>query len=272
MSTITDKYGSFKKRIQSKHAELLPNASYTIWDGLFSPEKYANSLFRVLVMNREPYDIDKDSYDLVDTIQNDIKNGNPFWVNQNTLKNNLRDMLAVTSFLSDVNINAIDDATIENRIKEYHESDDAFNQALSRIGYINIKKSNGRKKSNSKDLRENAMLIWDVLQSQISFFNPSLIIGGNIVDKILNHKASQINWGENLYTESKYIKVFTLKIGAKTFPFIDSYHLSATCYGKKGNRKPMSEYYKEMILALRNVENNNPGYWATRRNLSVFED
>ena len=272
MSTITDKYGSFKKGIQSKHAELLPNASYTIWDGLFSPEKYANSLFRVLVMNREPYDIDKDSYDLVDTIQNDIKNGNPFWVNQNTLKNNLRDMLAVTSFLSDDNINAIDDATIENRIKEYHESDDAFNQALLRMGYINIKKSNGQKKSNPKDLREHAILTWDVTQSQISFFNPSLIIGGNIVDKILGHKDMHINWGENLYTESKYIKIFTLKIGAKTFPFIDSYHLSANSYGEKGNRKPMSEYYKELILALRNVENNNPGYWATRRNLSVFED
>lgn len=252
--------------IRSRYDQLFSKVKYTIWDGVFSPLDYAFNPFRVLFMNREPYDTEMDSYNVVHTIRKQIMRGEDFWSSQTWLKKNMRDMLAVFSLLKDRNIAHLSDCQIRKHINTFRKSDFLFEKALFESAYINIKKSDGKNKSTPKDLLKYAQQGLEVLKAQISFFNPSVIVGGNIVDGIL--EKTNIEWGNNLFVESKYIKVFQLKIGNSIYPFIDSYHLSAPTYGS--DKTSMDKYYVCLIEVLKAVAKQYPSYWEKRRCLPVF--
>lgn len=252
---------------ERRYKQLFPNAQYTIWDGVFSPSDYASNPFRVLFMNREPYDSESAPYNLVHTIREQIIKDKSFWKNQTWLKKNICDILAVFSLMKDKDIVQLSNSQIKEQIYNYRESNVLFTEALLRSAYINIKKSDGKSKSSSRDLLEYAQQGLEVLEAQISFFNPSVIVGGNIVDGIL--EKTNIKWGSNLLTDSEYIKVFQLKIGDRIYPFIDTYHLSAILFGRE--KLSMSEYYIYLFKAVKSVAEQYPDYWEKRSDLPVFD-
>lgn len=266
MVDIEKLYKEKDHAIRSIYDQLFPNAKYTIWDGAFSPLDYAFNPFRVLFMNREPHDTEMNSYNVVHTIRKQIMRGEDFWSKQIWLKKNMRDMLAVFSLLKDRDFIQLSDDQIRKRINSFRKSDFLFKKALFESAYINIKKSDGKDRSEPKDLRKYAQQGLEVLKTQISFFYPSIIVGGNIVDEIL--EKTNIEWGGNLFVESKYIKVFQLKIGDSVYPFIDSFHLSAMSYGSE--KTSMNKYYVCLAEALKTVAKQYPGYWERRRFLPVF--
>ena len=69
MINIERLYKEKDNAIQNMYNQLFPKAEYTIWDGVFSPWDYFFNPFRVLFMNREPYDTEMDSYNAVYTGQ-----------------------------------------------------------------------------------------------------------------------------------------------------------------------------------------------------------
>ena len=267
MINIEELYKERDKVIRNIYDQLFQETKYTIWDGVFSPLDYAFNPFRVLFINREPYDSEMVSYNVVHTIRKQITMDESFWTHQINLKQNIRDMLAVFSLMKDMSIQYLSNKQIEKHIDSFRESNFLFKKALFESAYINIKKSDGKNESDKKDLFHYAQKGLVVLKKQISFFNPSIIVGGNIVDGIL--EKTDIKWGNNLFVDSKYIKVFQLEIGDKVYPFIDSHHLSAISFGSE-NKIPMRKYYEYLVKALKAVVKKYPGYWEKRRNLPVF--
>ena len=95
------------------------------------------------------------------------------------------------------------------------------------------------------------------------YFNPSLILGGNVVDGILENIGDI--WDQTaLYIPEgeRRICIWQLKVGEKLIPFVDMHHPSAV--------KGMSDYYLELFHALKEVERTHPGYWETRLNMPCF--
>lgn len=267
MDDIVKVYRDGDDVLRKAYNKIFPNVEYTIWDGVFAPRNYALNSFRVLFMNREPYDEAKDEYNVVETIREQIGRGEDFWCTQTWLKRNIRDQLAILSLLKEKDIVRLTDGQIEKRINEFRISDSLFRNELLESAYINVKKSDGKKGSSCNDLREYAQRGMCVLKAQIAFFNPSVIVGGNIVDHLLD---GLVEWGDNLYVKSEHIKVFQLKVGDSIYPFIDAYHPSAMGYGKKDDVCSMDGYYACLVAALKGVAQDYEGYWEKRRDLPVF--
>ena len=175
-------------------------------------------------------------------------------------------MLAVFSLMRYSNIAELSDSQIRKRVNSFRKPDFLFKKALLESAYINIKKSDGKKKSEPEDLYKYAQQGLEVLKAQISFFNPSIILGGNIIDNIL--EKTTIEWGKNLFVNSKFIKVFQLKISNRVYPIIDSYHLSAMSYGS--DKSSMDKYYVHLANALKSIAKQHPDYWERRKYLPTF--
>ena len=60
---------------------------------------------------------------------------------------------------------------------------------LSNTAYINVKKSNGVNVSEKNDLKAYAKKGIDILKEQIRFCNPSIILGGNVCDGIIDNSS-----------------------------------------------------------------------------------
>ena len=126
MINIEELYKERDNIIRSMYDRLFPKAKYTIWDGVFSPLDYAFNPFRVLFMNREPYDSEFVSYNVVHTIHKQIIKSESFWANQIWLKKNIRDMLAIFSLMKDRDIGQLSDSQIEKQINSFRKSDFLF--------------------------------------------------------------------------------------------------------------------------------------------------
>ncbi|MBR6362143.1 MAG: hypothetical protein IKR88_02530 [Bacteroidales bacterium] len=122
------------------------------------------------------------------------------------------------------------------------------------MAYCNVKKSDGKPKSIKSDLFNYAKNSLDILKEQIRFFNPSIILAGNVCEGLLE---DLLEWGDDLYIgPNRRICIWQLKIDGDCFPFVDMYHPSLA--------KGMSEYYLELFHALQAVEKERPGFWNER--------
>ena len=157
-------------------------------------------------------------------------------------------------------INFVDQSTEEDLI--YY---------LSNTAYINVKKSNGVNVSEKSDLKAYAKKGIDILKEQIRFCNPSIILGGNVCDGIIDNL---FDWGETLYNGKGHhaLKIYEILIDGKSYPFINMYHPSYFGkYKENGEIKDMSEYFLELFKGIISVENERPGYWSKYMNNKCFE-
>lgn len=146
----------------------------------------------------------------------------------------------------------------DDEVRESVQSTDYndFIESLKGVAYCNVKKSDGKPRSSRMDLRDYAKAGLLFLQEQISFFNPSIILGGDVCDGILND-IPEVEWGDDLYVgPERRICIWQLKIKNITYPFVDMFHPSRT--------QGMTDYYLELLHALQAVEKERPGFWNKR--------
>lgn len=246
------KYKIWDDSLRHKYESLWPNSLYHIWDGVISPNEYAQASVKIMFLNKEAYDEYNDEYDISKTLHRQLKNNEPIFRNY-PIKYKTKSRLSILEKLDQ------ELSSYSNQNFELYSEQDFYNDML-KVAYCNIKKTNGIKISNRKELRECFIKNKEIIEEQISFFNPSVIVGGNIVDGIIDNN---IEWGEDLYiSDSKYINVYQIKIKGKLFPFLDMYHPAC--------RKSSVEDRKELLKALITVENNNPGFWENRCGQDCF--
>lgn len=258
--TITQKYNEWENSLWEKYDKDFPNVQGTIYDGVIFPEEYAVEPFKVLIMNREPYDDDpENSYSLTDEIAKRISNGTNIWENQKLLKCRLRQYLSVIEYCLKSKSFLQDESDVVNYVDSAPSWD--FPSMIRKTAYINVKKSDGHSTSNTDDLRKYAKQGLDILKNQISYFNPSIILGGDIVDNVLEPICE---WGEDLY-RGEGINVCQLKIDDKFYPLVDMWHPSS-----RASWKDMPNYYKKFYNAIKDVETKHPNYWETHMNQECF--
>ena len=257
-------YNIWDSKLWGKYKELFLNVEYTIKDGIINTEKYFNQPFRILYINWEPYDTDKVSYSLTESLRKEISEGKEVFKAQKRFRKQIKRQLILFSLLTNGQFWKMG----KEQICEYVEGNDNenfFNECLEKIAYINLKKSDGVSESDMNDLRAYTKQGLEILKEQIAYCNPSIIIGGNIVDNILG--KLDLEWGDNLYTNNGIINVFQLKIQDKLYPLFDVIHPSARRLSYIDN---VSNYYFFIIDAIIEVEKKMPDFWKNQRKNENF--
>ena len=265
MNNIVKYYNDWNEQCCKEYNSLFPEAKYTIWDGVIFPEKYAISPLKIMFLNREPYDPDMSEYDLAKALCTElIGRKKPIFESQKKLRQRLKEYLCVVNLLQTGELMSISEEDIMNRVNEQTQTDYIFYEMMPSVAYINVKKSDGQIPSYVSDLREKAIQGLRILEKQISFFNPSIILAGNVVDRILDY--TDVEWGDNLYIpQGKHIIcIYQLKINDILYPIVDMYHPSAT-------QGWMSTYYLDLFRAMKAVEHTHPNYWGNRMDLPCFK-
>lgn len=263
-------YNKWEDKLWALYDSIFKDASYTIRDGVIFPDKYASTPFKVMIMNREAYDEDHSSYSLnQDGIAKEIGEGIIPFKDQITLRSHLRQYLSLIHLLSKKGFNEVSEKEVIDFVNQSDNDDLVY--YLSDAAYINIKKSDGKKRSVRSDLKEYAKKGIEVLKEQIRFCNPSVILGGDVCYNIIDNL---FDWGEELYGGDGYnpVKIYELVIDGKSYPFIDMFHPSRTQNYKDGDEKEsMSMYFLELFKAMISVEKTRPGYWSSHMNNKCFE-
>lgn len=265
MVNIEDYY-RWNEQLRLKYEMLWPEAAYHIWDGVVSPKDYAGSPLKVMFLNKESFDDPENGgYDISLGMAKEILEGKPILGGENsTMMMTTKNRLAVLKLLEG-DIKNVDSTEIGSIIRDF--STDRFRKEMLKVAYCNIKKSSGKSKSEKRDLRLNFRRNREIIEEQISYFNPTLIVGGNIFDGIIEN---EIEWGENLYiSESHYINIFQLKIKDKIYPYIDAYHPAMPKLKNEENQKKDS---LELFRALLYVEQHHPYFWKNRCGLKCFNN
>ena len=269
MENVLD-YNKWEDKLWALYDSIFKDASYKITDGVIFPDKYASTPFKVMIMNREAYDKGHESYSLnQDGIAKEIGEEIVPFKDQITLRSHLRQYLSLIHLLSNKGFNEVSEKEVIDFVNQSDNDDLVY--YLSDAAYINIKKSDGKKRSVRSDLKEYAKKGIEVLKEQIRFCNPSIILGGDVCDDIID---DLFEWGEVLYGGDGYnpVKIYELVIDGKSYPFIDMFHPSRTQNYKDGDEKEsMSMYFLELFKAMIRVEKTRPGYWSSHMNNKCFE-
>lgn len=248
-------YYDWEKELEKEYNEIFSDAQYTIFDGVVSPFDYFQSPIKVMFLNREAYDADCTSYNIAkDGLKEEIESGKPifrkkYWVNQNT-----KERLAYCSFIG--RTYSLND---NNAIFEAQNLDDKeYRSLLYKSAYCNIKKSDGKERSSKNDLLNFAQKGWMIIEKQVAFFNPTLIIGGNVIDGIIAN-IEGVKWGEpRILFQTPKIVVYQIEFAGKSYPFIDMYHPSSM------------KHSEDLFFALRFCAQKYPGLWESRTGQKCF--
>lgn len=260
INSIRKLYVEWEKQLYKEYTKLFPEVKYTIRDGVIFPEKYAKSRLKVMFLNREGYDVDCEPYPLHETIREQIEKNVWFFEYQRTLRLHLKQYLTVLDSIRQDGFQNLTDDYVRERVKaaDYYE----LVRLMESVAYCNVKKSDGLPHSNRKNLKEYAEKGIDIIKKQIAFFNPSIILAGDVCSEILD-EISDFQYGENLYIDSeRRVNIYQVKINNQLFPLVDMFHPSRI--------KGMSEYYLDFLHALQAVEKNNPLFWNKRLNTKCF--
>ena len=266
--TEISKYFKWEDRLWTLYNNIFKEASYTITDGVIFPGKYASTPFKVMIMNREAYDTECNSYSLnQEGLAREIEEELIPFANQRTMRSHLRQYLSLIHFLSEKGFKV----TEKEVISFVNQSDnDDFVYYLSNAAYINVKKSDGERPSNRNNLKEYAKKGIEILKEQIRFCNPSIILGGDVCDDIIDEL---FDWGIILYSGEGYhaLKIYELLVDGKSYPFIDMFHPSRTQkYVGNEEKRSMSTYYIELFKGIITIEKQNPGFWDKYMNNPCF--
>lgn len=163
-------YNKWEDKLWALYNSIFKDASYTIRDGVIFPDKYASTPFKVMIMNREAYDEDHSSYSLnQDGIAKEIGEGIIPFKKQKTLRCRLRQYLSLIHLLSNKGFNEVSEKEVIDFVNQSDNDDLVY--YLSDAAYINIKKSDGKKRSVRSDLKEYAKKGIEVLKEQIRYCN-----------------------------------------------------------------------------------------------------
>lgn len=249
-------YYDWEKELEKEYNEIFSDAQYTVFDGVVSPFDYFHSPIKVMFLNREAYDADSTSYNIAkDGLKKEIETGKIIfgggtWININT-----KERLAYCSLLRRI-LNVSDNDAISYA---QDMSNDEYRSLLYKSAYCNIKKSNGVNGSSQRDLLEYAQKGWKIIEKQISFFNPTLIIGGNVIDGIIAN-IEGVKWGEpRILYQTPKIVVYQIEFAGKSYPFIDMNHPSSR------------KHSEDLFLALRFCAQKYLGFWEDRTGQKCFE-
>lgn len=263
-------YFKWEKKLWAKYNGIFKDASYTITDGVIFPNKYASTPFKVMIMNREVYDTENGSYSLnQEALSTEIEVGIIPFKKQRTMRSHLRQYLSLIHLLAWKNFEGVSEEEAINFVTQSDNED--FVYYLSRAAFINIKKSDGESTSSRINLKEYATKGIEVLKEQIRYFNPSIILGGDVCDDDID---DLFDWGKTLYNEEGYhaLKIYELMIDGKAYPFIVMFRPSRTQnYLEEGEYRNISSYYLELFKGIISVEQRFPGYWKKHMNNKCFE-
>ena len=257
--SISAKYKDWDQGLLEKYESIWPDMKYLNWDGVISPEDYFKANVKVMFLNKEAYG---DDYNINEVLKEQIESGSEiFGGNKNKIKRIIKSRLRVISLL-DKNLLELSDKAFEYYEDVY--SEDEFRSDLLKVAYCNIKKSDGVAVSKRSDLGICYLKNREIIKEQISYFNPSIIIGGNVFDGILERDET-LECGEDLYVpQTHYVNIYTLIIRGREYPFVDIYHPSYIRLDENVDRM-------ELFKALQFVERDRPGYWKSRCGLTCFE-
>lgn len=254
---IEDIYHSWEVELEKEYNSIFFDAQYTkytIFDGVISPRDYFNSPIKVLFLNREAYD--EDSYMIHHALREQIENGAPIFNNTYWINQNMKERLAFCSLLERIT-DWQDDEAIEYA---QNMNDNEYRSLLLKSAYCNIKKSDGVNGSSKNNLLEYAQKGWSIIEKQICFFNPTLIIGGNVIDGIIENVVEGHKWGDVLFKEkNNSVIIYQIQFGENYYPFIDMYHPSYMINSQ------------DLYYALKQSAQNHPGYWEKRIGQSCFD-
>lgn len=259
--TSFQRYKEWDDVCYKQYTELFPEEKHTtIWDGVISPKDYVDNVFKIMFLNREGYTEEGNSYCVNKELRETIERDEKIFPSQTLLRTHLKQYLAILSMVGINDLLDISDDEARIKVEEFND-ESIFNLWMKDVAYCNIKKSDGKTNSNINDLREYAKKGLEIIKEQIRFFNPSIILAGNVCDGILE---DLVEWGENLYIgHNRRICIWQLKIDDKLYPFVDMYHPSYA--------SGMSEYYLDLLHALQAVEKEHPGFWVEHFNHDCFQ-
>lgn len=260
-SNVEELYTNWNNDLYQRYIELFPEGEHTtIWDGVVNPVLYSQSPLKIMFLNREGYTEESNDYDLAEALSTAILDEQRIFPNQTTMRTHLKQYLLVLQSMEYGLIKNTSDDKIKEIISQNSSDEKLFNSLFARVAYCNVKKSDGQSNSDINDLKECAQKGLEILKEQIRFFNPSIILGGNVCDGILE---DLVEWGENLYVAPDHqIAIWQIKIDDKCYPFVDMYHPSYA---------GLSEYYIDLLHALQAVEKMKPNFWKERLNQPCFD-
>lgn len=248
---IEKHYQEWNENLRQEYCSIFPNASSIIWDGVVDSTSYYNSPLKLMFINKESPD--KECYNLSAVIREQILNKELLFQGYGNFKKSIMRETALFKLLENGDIKNITPKQVERALDGIN--DRTFSKQFAECAICNIKKCNGKKYSSAKDLRMYLNKGKKILEAQIDFFNPSIIIGGNVCDNLLE---SYFEWGENLYAYEceKSIKIYQIEVNGKLFPYFDLYHPSA--FGKYSIDKT---YCLRIWDAIQKVEQEEPHFW-----------
>ena len=259
---IREQYEKWDDQLYNEYEKLFPESEYTnIWDGVIFPEKYAKSSLKIMILNREGYGEPFNHYFLHNTIRKQIEENVWFFEYQRTLRLHLKQYLTVLDSIRPDGFHSLSDDFVRERVKASGYCD--LTKFMEGVAYCNVKKSDGLPRSNRMNLKEYAEKGLDIIKKQIAYFNPSIILAGDVCDGILND-ISGIEWDKDLYiAPERRICIWQIKINGQNYPLVDMFHPSRT--------QGMSEYYLELLHALQAVEKGHPLFWNKRCDAKCFD-
>lgn len=283
MSELENKYKAWESRINQEYTDLFSetddNTGETfvpdfLMDGVIHPDKYNEAKIKILFLNREPND-DGASDWLNHTLRTKIENNERIFTNKNNndfTLNLLGEYLVIQLLSIEDSVIMTDDEIndwVTNRVNRYP---DQFQDFMLYTAYINLKKIGGGPKIDSQEKKNKVIEAtargWKIIEKQIIYFNPTIIVGGNISRYYLDADDNRIKleWigkPEYITSKSNIPLLQDIIIGDKVFPLLDLYHPSV-CYEHKGYN------WAQVYHLLKSKENTNKDYWKNRFNQSCF--
>lgn len=275
MNNIDEKYASWEAGLWKKYDAIFSDAKSTITDGIVFPSDYFQSPLKVMILNKEPYDKENDSYPVNKAIKDGIKEGKRIFADQRTMRTHLKQYFSVLDLLMKGDIRQVTVEQAQENKEAFCDGEEKFNEFFKHVGYCNIKKSDGKPRSYTMDLLQYAFRGREIIKEQIRYFAPSIILGGGLVADDLE-KMEIFEFGDILYEScsegERSVRIFQLKENGKEYPFVEMYHPArARKILEEGRLIPMREYYLELLKGLQAIEKKQPGFWIKHMNKPCFE-
>lgn len=260
---IEERYGSWNQRIQNEYQKIFNTEEY-VYDGVINPVLYHDTPLKIMFINRESNDPDN-CYSLPEVINSQINNGEKILLNS-IFRESLQYDVVLANCLLNSDFPNISYTQFSKLCSQLTEHD--FTDAIHKSAICNVKKIPGGSQVKWDQMIEHYKKSYHILLKQIQYFNPTIIFGGNIVDKLLDIDIPLIDgisfkWSKeidksgerDLIGKNSHIYVCGIEMQNKVYPLIDLYHPS---YFKLRNN---TEYWYDVLTLIQDLEKEKPGFW-----------